>query len=103
MVEMVTALKPCRRVACPSESVQDTYIDPEPSLLKENSFTDLPAQRSKGGCLQQSKKGWLTSPSWPSQWCVACVAQGDFFLLNFGTKPLFSIFSFICNNEMKNK
>ena len=88
MVEMVTALKPCRRVACPSESVQDTYIDPEPSLLKENSFTDLPAQRRKGGCFLQSKKGWLTSPSWPSQWCVACVAQGDFFFIKLWNKTL---------------
>ena len=31
-MEMVTALKPCIRGACSSESFQDTYIDPESSL-----------------------------------------------------------------------
>lgn len=36
-MEMVTSLKPCIRGACPSESFQDTYIDPESSLLKENA------------------------------------------------------------------
>ena len=52
---MVTALKPCRRVACPGEIFQDTYTGPESYLLKEDTV-------SQTFLLRKGRVGALSSP-----------------------------------------
>lgn len=106
-LESVTALKLCRRVACPNEIIQDTHTGCESSSLKESiaslafQLRGIPASCLSGGLSSPGKAAGIYKLI--ITLCVAGVAHGDFFQLWRKILIFYFIFSHICNNRMKNK